>query len=316
MPFLRQATLLATLSLSMFAAFACSAADGLTGTPSTIVASQGGATVTLEDIDAFANGIPESQRGGFFNSPARIQTTISNLLVQKQLAADARKLGMDKEPLVQAQMHQAADEALGKARMQRFRTDLKVPDLDALAHEEYIGHKENYVTRGKLVVRHVLIGTKERSEADALKLAETVEKEARAHPDQFDALVERYSDDPSKGQNHGEMSDAGNSSKYLPPFVAAASKLKKVGEISPLVKTSYGYHILKLVDRTDDKTRAFSEVKPEIVARLRNEYIDKQVRTFADTMRNLPLDANPDLVASLRSRYDSKSTPAESTASK
>jgi peptidyl-prolyl cis-trans isomerase C len=149
----------------------------------------------------------------------------------------------------------------------------------------------------------VLIDTKGRGEAEALKLAETVQKEARAHPDQFDALVEKYSDDPSKGANRGRMDDAGDASRYVAEFAAAATKLAKPGEISPVVKTEYGYHVLKLVERTADKPRAFAEVKPEIVARLRSEYIDKQVRTYSDTLRNQPLDANPDLVASLRTRY-------------
>lgn len=272
------------------------------GTPSTVVAEQGGMTVTLSDVDAFAKGIPEKDRPGFFNSPMRIESTITTLLLQKQLAAEARQAGLDRDPSSQARIDFATNEALSKIRIDKFKEGLKIPDFTALAKEEYIGHKEKYVIPGKLDVKHILISTKSRSDEEAKALAETVEKEAKAHPDQFDALVEKYSEDPSKAVNHGRMTEAG-SNRYAPAFADAAKALEKVGDISPLVKTQYGYHILELTARTPDVQQKFEDVRAQIVERLRAEYIDKAVRTHTDEIRNRPLTANKDLVASLRSRY-------------
>ncbi len=286
----------------------CAFAADVTGTPSTVVASQGGANITLDDLDAFAKGVPEAQRPGFFNSPERIQNLISSLLVQKQLAAEARKNGLADDPVVRKQIEIATDEALSKARMRQFRDDMKLPDFSLLAQEEFIAHKERYVVKASVDVKHVLIGTKTRSEQDAKALAETVEKEARANPQQFDALVEKFSDDPSKSDNQGLMKDAGNDGKYLREFAEAAAQLAKPGDISPIVKTSYGFHVLKLIDRTSETMPKFEEVKDTIVAKLRSEYIDKQVKTHTDTLRNLPVDANPELVASLRTRYGASAT--------
>ena len=308
---LRQPFPLCLFLTLVLAAPICTAGGPSPGAPSTVVASQGGAIVTLEDLDAFANGIPEAQRAGFFNSPTRIENLITQLLLQKQLAAEARANGLDKTPLVRKQVALAEEDALGKARMQQVRDDLKLPDFDELAQEEYQAHKESHVVHGTLDVEHILIGTGKRSEAEAKALAETVEKEAIAHPDRFEALVEKYSDDPSKADNHGLMHDAGDSKKYVREFAEAASALKKPGDLSPIVKTSYGFHILKLVKRTADRTPTFADVKKEILAKLRSDYLDKQVKLHADTLRNLPLDANAELVASLRTRYldASKSAP-------
>jgi len=271
--------------------------------PAGVVAKQGDVSVTLEDLDAFAARVPVEQRAGFFNSPTRIEGVITTLLLQKQLAAEARKAGLDRDPVVVRQLALAEDEALGKVRMQRYKEDLKLPNFEELAQEEYIAHKEKYIKRGQLVVKHVLISTKTRSDEEAKNLAETVDKEAKAHPDQFDALVDKYSEDPSKDSNRGTMEDAGDATKYVPEFAAASSALKKVGDVSPIVKTSFGYHIIKLTERTTDAPRSFAEVKQEIVGRLRADYIDKQMRTYSDTLRNQHVDANPDLVASLRTRY-------------
>jgi peptidyl-prolyl cis-trans isomerase C len=176
------------------------AAAANVGSPSTVVASRGGASVTLNDVDAFAAKIPLAQRPGFFNSPARIQNAIDNLLLQKQLAAEARAAGLDKDPIVALQVEQAGTETLAAAQMRRYRENLKLPDFKPLAKEEFIAHKEKYA---------------------------------------------------------------------------------KAGEKAP----------------------TFDDVKDRIIRELRDAYIEKQVRTHSDERRNQPLDANPDLVGSLRTRY-------------
>ena len=170
-----------------------------TVSPSTVVAKQGSAVVTLTDIDAFAQTIPESQRAGFFDNPNRLETLIGNLLVKRQLATEAKQLGVDNEELTKAELEIASDDVLAKARMRRFKADLKVPDLSSLAREEYVGHKEKYVVEGK--------------------------------------------------------------------------------------------------------QQTFDQVRAQITEKLRNDFIEKQMRNHTDVLHNEHIDANPDLVASLRTRY-------------
>jgi parvulin-like peptidyl-prolyl isomerase len=274
----------------------------------TVVARQGSATLTLADIDAFAQKIDAKQRPGFFDNPKRLESLISNLLVQRELAQEAEKDGLGKNAAVQAQIRIATEEILGKARVEQLRTDVKLPDFDQRAHEEYLGHKEKYVKLGQLDVKQILISTEKHTDAEAKALADDVRKQAVAHPDQFDALIEKYSEDPSKAQNHGLMTDA-NSKRYVAQFTAAAVALKMPGEISPIVKTKFGYHVLKLVKRTSDEPLKYEEVKAEIIEQLRASYIDKAVSTHTDELRNQHIDANPEVVASLRGRYGALQVP-------
>ena len=298
-----QSKLMLCASIALAAAIVPVAAQETPAKSPDVVATQGGVSVTLEDVDAFAARMPVGQRPGFFNSPTRIQGVVANLLVQKQLAAEARKAGLDRDPQVQRQLAIAADEALGNARMQHYRSEVKVPDFNELAREEYQAHKENYQTPGKLTVKQVLVSTKSRSEAEAKTIADTVEKEARAHPDQFDALIEKYSDDPTKATNHGVMEQVGEKGKYVPAFTKAAKALAKPGEISPIVSTPFGLHVLQLVERTPDHMASFDEVKAGIIDKLSDAYVEKAVKGHVDELRNQPMDANPDTVASLRTRY-------------
>lgn len=297
---------------SIAAAQTSNAATGV-GAPSTVVATQGSAIVTLSDIDAFATRIPEKERPGFFDNPNRLETLITQILLQKQLAAEARKQGLDQKPSVRNEIEMQTDEVLSRARMQQLKADLKLPDFEKRAHEDYIGHKETYVVPGVVSVQQIVISSKTRNDKDAKALADTVAEEARAHPDRFDALVEKYSEDDSKATNKGIVTDV-TKLATTPAFLGAAKRLKKPGDVSEPAKTRDGYAIIKLVSRAPDKQQPYAEVHDSIVARLKSEYIEKTAQTHVDEIRNQKIDANPEMVASLRTRFGS-ALPSESAMS-
>lgn len=298
----RKQALAIAASLLALAASGAAAQDNGSNLPPGMIARQGNAQVSLQDIDAYAQKIPEKDRAGFFDSPKRIQGVIMNLLLQRQLAAEARTARLDADPLVTLEIQQATEEALARADLEHFRQGLKLPDFTNLAQEYYASHKDEFVTHGVVNVKHVLVSTKDRSEAEAKARIGEVEAAAKAHPDQFDALVEKYSDDPSKDKNHGLIED-GASSKMAPPFAQAAAALKKPGEISPITKTQFGFHVLKLVERKPDTQKTFAEVRTDLIEKLRKDYVEKQSADHVAQLRSISLDANPDLIASLRTRF-------------
>ncbi|HET8940554.1 MAG TPA: peptidylprolyl isomerase [Rudaea sp.] len=270
--------------------------------PPGVIAEQGGAQVSLKDIDAFAARMPEADRAGFFDSPKRIQGVITNMLLDRQLAAAARAAKLDQDPGVQRQIELATNETLARVDIAHYRDTLKKPSFGELAHEYFLSHKNEFLVPGKVQVKHVLVSNKDRSDDEAKARIGEVEAAAQAHPDQFDALVKKYSDDPSAKDNHGLIDDAA-SGKMVAPFAKAAKALTKPDQISPVVKTKFGYHVLKLVKRDPDTQKSFDEVRDGLVAKLHKEWIDTQVNEYTGQMRGKPLDANPDLVASLRTRY-------------
>jgi len=286
----------------LLATNAALAEDKASTLPAGVIARQGGVDVTMQDIDAFAHKLPDKDRAGFFDSPARIQSVIVSLLINRQLAAEAHSAKLDQDAMVRHEIDQAREETLARVRMDQFRKELKLPTFEALAQEYYAVHKEEFATPAAVAVKHVLVSTKGRSDEEAKTRIGEVSATAHAHPDQFDALVEKYSDDPSKSKNHGLIEDAA-STKMVAPFAKAAAALKKPGELSPIVKTDFGYHVLMLVSRAPDKQQSFAEVHDKLVAKLSQEWIEKQVQDHADNLRSQPLDANADLVASLRTRF-------------
>lgn len=284
------------------AVYASSAAADVAADAKTVVASQGGVEVTLGDIDAFVQRVSQSDRAGYMNSPKRIESTILNLLVQKQLAAEARKLKLDQDPLVAKQVELATDDVLARVRNVKLRADLKIPDFSAQAEEQYAANKADYVTKGVVNVEHVLISTSKHDKESALKIAEQVAREAKANPAEFPKLVEKYSDDDSKAKNHGRIDDAG-SENFVPAFAEAARKLTKPNEISPVVLSPFGYHVLRLLEHKPDVQQSYDQVSKSIIAKLEKDWVEAKMRGHTDEIRNRAMDANPDVVASLRTRY-------------
>ncbi|MBN8740512.1 MAG: hypothetical protein BGP24_21880 [Lysobacterales bacterium 69-70] len=277
-------------------------AEGIAKDGDTLVVSQGTARVTLDDVDAYVHRIPSTDRVGFMNKPERIETMLRSLLLDKQLAEEARKLGLDKDPVVQKQVALAIDTALSRVRMEKFRESLKAPDFTEQAYEDYLANKTKYQIPRRVDVKHILIDTKSRTAAEAEAIAkETAEKIAR-DPTQFDALVESLSDDQSKKDNHGLIENA-SSEAFVAPFAEASAKLQKVGEISPIVRTPFGFHIIKLVKTESAVQQPYEKVRAQIVSRLEAEWLESQIRGKLDGLRNEKMDPQPEVLATLRERY-------------
>ncbi len=269
-----------------------------------VVVSQNDVSLTLADIDAYAMSIPEDKRAAVFNDPQRIASILHNLLVTKQLAREAQELGLAEKPDVKAALERAKEHTLSDARMKALRTKFQdeIPDMSELARERYASNPDEYVVPARIDVKHILISTKNRSEEDAKKKAASLYTQLLNDPAQFDADVDKYSDDPSKDRNHGLIEDA-TSDKLVGPFRDAASKLTTVGELAGPVKTRFGYHIIKAAKITPAEQRSFAQVKDQIVKKLQQDWVSRQVQGHVDRLGSGKLDANPDLVASLRSRY-------------
>jgi peptidyl-prolyl cis-trans isomerase SurA len=77
---------------------------------------------------------------------------------------------------------------------------------------------------------------------------EGIRKRVATEGESFETLAGLYSEDPGSRDNGGRYNDVTRSGGWAPEFVAAAFKLQN-GEISPVVKTQFGYHIIQMVQR-------------------------------------------------------------------
>jgi peptidyl-prolyl cis-trans isomerase D len=127
--------------------------------------------------------------------------------------------------------------------------------------------------------RHILITGKD--DAAALAQAQEVLAQAKAGKE-FGQLASQYSQDPGSAKNGGDLGWADRSS-FVKPFADALFSMN-VGEIRGPIKTQYGYHIIRLDEIQQGKTKSFEEARPDLEAQLRR---DRATDRFGEVQEQL-----------------------------
>lgn len=142
---------------------------------------------------------------------------------------------------------------------------------DAEIKKYYDEHQSEFGTAELRKASHILIAVDAKaSEADkqvAKAKAEQVLREVKQSPSQFAQLAQKYSQDPGSAANGGDLGMFGRG-MMVKPFDDAVFKLL-VGEVSGLVQSDYGYHIIKLMAVKGGKTQSLTEVKVSIAQKLK-----------------------------------------------
>lgn len=141
-----------------------------------------------------------------------------------------------------------------------------VSDQEVAQH--YEAHKAEYTKPAQFKAAHILVKVDPnayRAEvSNAFNRATELRRRALEGED-FGQLAAAYSECPSKVRG-GEL-DFFTKGQTHPAFERAAERLK-IGEISPVVETSQGYHVIKLLDRVPERVRSLEETKDEIRGQL------------------------------------------------
>lgn len=265
------------------------AADGATAAPpaatpdETVLADFKPHQLTRLDFDAAMLRIPEGDRMEFRRQMKRISNMLEETLVSRVLATEARSEGLDKIPLIKRRMELAIESVLADARVDAFRMALVVPDLEATARDYYRSNPDKFKRPARAHAAHVLVDATKRSDAEALERANQVRDKLVAGGD-FSALAQEYSDDPSAQRNKGDLGFF-TAGRMVKEFETAAFTMK-VGEISAPVKTRFGYHVIKLLEREEERMRSFEEVRDVLINRFRQEFIDRATAEYIGKIKS------------------------------
>src|SRR5208337_2498454 len=176
------------------------------------------------------------------------------------------------------------------------RGQVKVTDEEA--RQYYTQHLSDYRISDRVKVAHILFKTADKTPAEVA----TIEEKARDVLNQikggadFAELAKKYSDDTT-ASNGGELGWVVRK-QTVPEFENTAFSMKP-GQVSDLVRTVYGIHIIKLEDKQTAHLQSFDEVKGTILAELEKQRVaDAQEKLAGDLSRALRLkpDAFEDVV--------------------
>ena len=242
-----------------------------------------GLSITSQDVVADSLKVPEEARKAALAKADTVSQVAVSLFARRALADEARQLGLDKSDQAIAALNVARDRILSDAYLARLDAKTQPDDavLNGLALNLYKAEPQRFKVPEEVQVRHILISS---IQPDARAKAAEVLAKLQAGGD-FQALAKELSADTGSAAKGGDLGSFGRG-KMVPPFEAAAFALQAPGDLSDLVETQFGFHILQLVEKKPERQRSFEEVQEalrrDVLAKARSEARTREVQRVVD----------------------------------
>jgi peptidyl-prolyl cis-trans isomerase C len=241
-----------------------------------VVIKFGTTEVRQSEFEAAVQTLPEEYQA-MASGPAK-RNFAEDYARMKMLAAEAVKNGLDKDAKVKMQLALMRENALASAEVDRLQKSIEITDAEI--QKAYDAQKSGYE---KVKARHILIAPvgspaapadAKLTDEQAKAKAEEIRKKLAAGGD-FAELAKAESHDTGSGQRGGELGEFGRGD-MVPEFDQAAFE-SKVGDISPVIKTQFGYHVLQVTDR---KMTPVAEARPQLETEIRQRKLQERLEAM------------------------------------
>jgi peptidyl-prolyl cis-trans isomerase C len=243
-----------------------------------ILAKVDGKEITQKDREFFL-GTLGPERSAQFSTPEGLEQILQELINQELLFNEAKQDGLDKTDEYALELEKLESQLLKSMALRKVLSTVAVTEDDLKNH--YESNKEKFQKPMQLKASHILVKTEEEGQAvlDRLNAGET-----------FEAVATEASECPSKERG----GDLGYFAKgaMVPEFEQATMELDK-DQISGLVQTQFGYHVIKLVDRKEPEASSFEEVSKQIEQEV---YGMRQGQVYQDKINTLRSSAEIEII--------------------
>ena len=235
-----------------------------------VILQRGDIAVTVNDVHRYIlSNTPEKDRTSILAKKNAFKGIIENIYIFRSLEKEAKQnSNLDWAQINwSAEMQKTRIIALALLKNEgRLATDGH--NWEPVAREVYLVEGERFSTPEMVRASHVLIKIEGRTKSEAKSLIQEARKQALNGED-FKKVVARYSEDPSAKSNKGDLGffKRGQMAK---PFEEAAFSMKKQGDISEIIETKFGFHIIKFKKHRAASKRPFDSVKEEIIEQLKS----------------------------------------------
>ncbi len=234
--------------------------------PETILASFGGQTITLGEFNQIWEEVPEDYKLQLDKSMVLDQMISEKLLIQ-----EAKNMGLEEDNDVLEQIKKMAEQILVQALIEREILDkIKVNDEEVLEYYEL--NKDSFTEKEQVYLYNILIETEEE--------AQDVLEQLKAGGDFSEIAIEK-----STGPSAVQGGDLGYLTRgTIIPEIEEVVFALELEELSEIIKTDFGFHILKITEKKPETIKTLEEVKEDIIQTL---LPDKQKKAFENLLEEL-----------------------------
>ncbi len=236
-----------------------------------IAAIVNGQVIMVKELDARMSRLNPATRATLEKDHSRL---VEEMVMETVLVQEAKRRGLENDPEVRSLMDEASRQILVGRLLELVRSGGALAEVnDQDMAKFYQENKGKFSEPETFRASHILVDSEE-SAKTALARVNGGEP--------FAQVAQAMSTDPSKSKG----GDIGLFSKgqLIPEFEMACEKLKP-GELSPVVKTPLGYHVILLTERRPPRELTFDEVKDQIRRQLMSQRQQQKVATFVQDLR-------------------------------
>jgi len=190
----------------------------------------------------------------------------------------------------------------GLLDLNQLRQNTSVTDDELKAI--YQQNIQQYEVPDRVHAEHILLTTVGKTDAEVAEIkkqAEDILAQARKKGSNFEDLAKKYSEDPGSKAKGGDLGWLVHG-QTVPEFDKAVFSTPK-GEISDLVRTQYGFHIIKVLEKENAHTKPFDEVKDSIRPPYLLQKVDQQSGVIADQMSSQIRQSNKTTLDDLAQKF-------------
>lgn len=260
------------------------AAAGHAAEANPVLLQGAGVVITQEQVQTDLRALMPDLRAQLLADPEQMKQWLDTVYLRRALAAEAERQNVANQPEVRRQIQQYRETILANARLRNLE-DASVSRaelLEAQARTEYRGEKERFNSPAQTLASHILVkGSDDAAKAKAQELLAELQAGAR-----FEELARKHSADPGSALRGGSLGwfAAG---RMVPEFDAALKPLQQPGDLSPVVKSQFGYHIIRLDGRRAAVAKSYEEVRDELMTAIAGKQRGKAREAELDRLRSL-----------------------------
>ncbi len=256
--------------------------------------SRQGVQLSKEQMDNLKNKVLENliDREILYQASQKAGIKVDNNKIDEELLAvkkrfpnkDEYKKALSAMKISENDIKKQIKEKLAISELIDMKITKKIVVTDKETKDFYDNHPDLFKQPEQVRASHILIkvvaGADQQKKSQAMEKIKKIQKELKGGQD-FAVLAKKYSEDKGSSANGGDLGYFSRG-QMVKPFEDAAFGLKP-NEVSDIVETRFGYHLIKVYDKKPGKIMAYDEIKNLLTERLQQEKTQQEaVKYIAD----------------------------------
>ncbi|MFQ5867488.1 MAG: peptidylprolyl isomerase [bacterium] len=240
-----------------------------------------GRKITVEEFQERIVEIPSYYRGFLATQEGKMEL-LNGMIAELVLIQKAKEEGLHRKEEIKRRLKNVGDRVLLEEMVQELQKD-RIAVSDEEVKDYFEKNKEKFTNPEQVRVNHILV----RRKSEAKKILNELREGAS-----FEKLARKYSIDSITAPRGGDLGYISRG-EMMPAFEEAIFALERKGEISQIIETPFGYHLVKLTGRRKMEKKTPEEIDYEIRTRIQSQKLDRLMEKYR---KELMVSVNYDLL--------------------